>query len=178
MVRILRLEPHCNNQASEPDMMDLPKDFETINFGDIPETINALLQQGVVAYRHDRARAAALFRQALAEAPGQLPVYFCLYKIHTYQANLHEAQAVAETGLREAACQAGWAADWQEWQPPSSMPDGAGRFALYTLKALAFIHLRQNERAQALQKLAALRHLDPGGMVGWPVVAALAEGTG
>ena len=159
-------------------MMDLPKDFETINFGDIPETINALLQQGVVAYRHDRARAAALFRQALAEAPGQLPVYFCLYKIHTYQANLHEAQAVAETGLREAACQAGGAADWQEWQPPSSMPDGAGRFALYTLKALAFIHLRQNERAQALQKLAALRHLDPGGMVGWPVVAALAEGTG
>jgi len=159
-------------------MMDLPRDFETINFGDIPETIDALLQQGVVAYRHDRARAAALFRQALAAAPAELPVYFCLYKIHTYQGNLHEAQEVAETGLKQAAFQAGWAADWHEWQPSSSLPDGAGRFALYTLKALASIHLRQNDRAEALQKLEALRQLDPDGMVGWPVVAALAEGTG
>ncbi len=158
--------------------MDLPRDFETINFGEIPEMIDALLQHGVVAYRHDRLRAAALFRQALEAAPGELPVYFCLYKIHTYQGNLNEAQAVAETGLKEAASQAGWAADWQEWQPGSSIPDGAGRFALYTLKALAFIHLRQNDRAQALQKLDALRQLDPDGMVGWPVVAALAEGTG
>lgn len=178
MVRILRLQTHRNNQASKPDMMALPRNSETINFGAMPETIDALLQQRVVPYRHDRACAVTLFRRPLAEAPAQLPIYFCLYKIHMYQGNLHEAQAVAETGLREAACQAGWVADWQEWQPPSSMPDGAGRFALYTLKALALIHLRQNDHAQALQKLEALRHLDPGGMVGCPVVAALAEGTG
>ena len=151
---------------------------DAINFGDLPEAINALLQQGVAAYRHDRSGADRLFRQALAAAPAQLPVYFCLYKIHTYQGNLDEAEAAAEAGLREAARQAGWSADWRQWPPPAVIPDGAGRFALYTLKALAFIRLRQNQRRQALELLDALKRLDPAGVVGWPVVAALAEGIG
>lgn len=159
-------------------MTDLLSKPDAINFGDLPEAINALLQQGVAAYRRDHARADQLFRQALAAAPTELPTYFCLYKIHTYQGNLDEAQAVAESGLKEAASQAGWSADWREWQPQTVLPDGAGRFALYTLKALAFIHLRQDNRQQAEQILAALKELDPTGAVGWPVVAALAEGIG
>lgn len=159
-------------------MTDLLSEPDAINFGDLPEAINALLQQGVAAYRHDHARADRLFRQALAAAPTELPTYFCLYKIHTYQGNLDEAQAVAESGLKEAANQAGWSSDWREWRPQAVLPDGAGRFALYTLKALAFIHLRQDNRQQAEQILAALKKLDPAGAVGWPVVAALAEGVG
>ncbi len=157
----------ANNVFAEPDL---------INFGDLPEAINALLQQGVAAYRHDRARADQLFRQALASAPKELPTYFCLYKIHTYQGNLDHAQAAAERGLREAATQAGWNPDWRQWQPQAVLPQGPGRFALYTLKALAFIHLRQDRRPQAKQILERLRQLDPAGAVGWPVVAALAEG--
>jgi len=159
-------------------MTDLFSEPDAINFGDLPEGINALLQQGVAAYRHDHARADRLFRQALASAPAQLPIYFCLYKIHTYQGNLDEAQAVAESGLKEAASQAGWDLDWREWRPQAVLPEGAGRFALYTLKALAFIHLRQNNRNQADQILERLRQLDPAGAVGWPVVAALADGVG
>lgn len=159
-------------------MTDLLSQPDAINFGDLPEAINALLQQGVAAYRRDHARADQLFRQALAAAPTELPTYFCLYKIHTYQGNLDEAQAVAESGLKEAASQAGWSPDWRDWRPLTVLPDGAGRFALYTLKALAFIHLRQDNRQQAEQILAALKKLDPTGAVGWPVVAALAEGIG
>ena len=60
--------------------------------------------------------------------------------------------------------------------PHDVLPDGPGRFALYTLKALAFIHLRQDRPEEAAEKLAALRVLDPAGAVGWPVVEALAEG--
>jgi hypothetical protein len=44
------------------------------------------------------------------------------------------------------------------------------------LKALAFIHLRRDEQHQAKQMLAVLQRLDPTGAVGWPVVAALADG--
>lgn len=157
-------------------MIELTVERDAINFGDLPEPIDSLLQQGVAAYRTDRARANLLFRQALAAAPGELPIYLCLYKIHTYQGNLREAQAVAERGLREAATQAGWDLDWRQWLPQPVPPDGAGRFALYTLKALAFIQLRQNRRDYALQMLDALRRLDPSGFVGWPVVAALADG--
>jgi hypothetical protein len=159
-------------------MTDLLSEPDIINFGELPEGINALLQQGVAAYRHDHSRADRLFRQALAAAPRELPVYFCLYKIHTYQGNLDEAQAAAESGLKEAASQAGWDLDWRKWQPQAVLPEGPGRFALYTLKALAFINLRQNNPHQAHEILAMLRLLDPAGAVGWPVVAALAEGAG
>jgi tetratricopeptide (TPR) repeat protein len=159
-------------------MKDVLADQDVINFGDVPQPINALLQQGVVAYRTDRSRADALFRQALDAAPGQLPVYFCLYKIHTYLGNLDRAEDAAEAGLAEAARQAGWSPDWQAWTRPAAEPQGAARFALYTLKALAFIHLRQDRPAEARRKLDALKQLDPAGLVGWPVVAALAEGCG
>jgi len=157
-------------------MSELTLERDAINFGELPEEIDALLQQGVAAYRRDHDSADRLFRQALASAPTELPIYFCLYKIHTYQGNLDEAQAVAERGLQEAASQAGWDSDWRQWQPQPVLPEGAGRFALYTLKALAFIHLRQNRRERALLLIDALRRLDPAGAVGWPVVAALAEG--
>ncbi|MBZ0209292.1 MAG: hypothetical protein K8F92_06540 [Hyphomicrobium sp.] len=56
--------------------------------------------------------------------------------------------------------------------------EGPGRFALYTLKALAFIHLRRDERAQAQLALVHLERLDPSGSIGWAVVAALADGLG
>jgi len=157
-------------------MQDVLADSDVINFGNVPPPVNALLQQGVVAYRTDRAQADRLFRRALEAAPGQLPVYFCLYKIHTYLGNLDQAQAAAEAGLNEAASQAGWPPDWQAWTRPETVPDGAARFALYTLKALAFIHLRQDRPGEARRKLDALKHLDPAGLVGWPVVAALADG--
>lgn len=147
-----------------------------INFGDLPEDIDALLQEGVAAYWRDPSQADRIFRQALAAAPTQLPVYFCLYKIHTYQGNLDDALSVAESGLHQAAAQAGWDRDWRKWQPEPSLSEGAGRFALYTLKALAFIHLRKNDLQQARELLDALRQLDPAGAVGWPVVAALADG--
>lgn len=157
-------------------MINLSSELDPINFGDLPDEVDAILQQGVKAYRHDRARADQLFRKALAMAPGQLPVYFCLYKIHTYQGNLDEAQSAAENGLNEAAKQAGWPADWRQWRKQGTIPDGPGRFALYTLKALAFINLRQDNRAGAAEKLDALAILDPTGSVGWPVIAALADG--
>jgi hypothetical protein len=149
---------------------------DAINFGDLPPAVNALLQQGVVAYRRDFAKADALFREALAAGPEELPTYYCLYKIHTYQGNLDEGRAAAQAGLRKAAQQAGWPDDWRAWNPQPQIPDGAGRFALYTLKALAFIHLRRDERVEAAEMLDALSKLDPTGAVGWPVIADLAAG--
>ena len=80
--------------------------------------------------------------------------------------------------MKEAARQAGWSSDWRDWKPQPKVPDGAGRFALYTLKALAFIHLRRDEREQARNILDALSRLDPAGAVGWPVIAALAQALG
>ena len=150
--------------------------FEAINFGDLPAPVNDLLQRGVFTYRSDRPAADALFRAALALDAAALPTYLCLYKIHTYQGNLVEAEAIAGAGLAEAARQAQWPQDWREWPVPPGIADGPARFALYTLKALAFIALRANRPAAADAMLDALHRLDPAGAVGWPVIAQLAEG--
>jgi tetratricopeptide (TPR) repeat protein len=147
-----------------------------IDFGEVKPEIDTLLQQGVAAYRSDFDAADALFRRAAAEAPEQLPSYYCLYKIHTYRGHLDEARRFAGEGLAEAARQAGWPGDWRQWTPHDPIPDGAGRFALYTLKALAFIHLRRDEPQQASEKIEALKILDPTGAVGWPVIAELLAG--
>lgn len=153
---------------------DVP--FEGINFGDLPDEVDELLQAGVQACRTDRTAGDALFRQALAADSTALPTYFCLYKIHAYSGRLAEARGVAEAGLAEAARQAGWSPDWRRWQPIETSLSEPGRFALYTLKALAFIALRDRRPEDAAGMLAALARLDPRGHVGWPVVAELAEG--
>ncbi len=88
--------------------IDLFPQNEGINFGDLLREVDALLQQGVTAYWRDPERADGLFREALAAAPAQLPIYFCPYKSHTYRGRLDDALEAAEGGLREAAAQAGW----------------------------------------------------------------------
>jgi len=147
-----------------------------IDFGELPAEVNELLQQGVVAYRSSPNEAEARFRQALDLAPRVLPVYFCLYKIHTYRGNLDAALAAAGQGLREAASQAGWPADYRDWPRSDVGANDAARFALYTLKALAFIHLKRSELPEARSALDRLEVLDPEGRVGWPVISELLRG--
>lgn len=151
---------------------------DLIDFGPLSEEVNAILQQGVLAYFEDRPAADALFRRALGMAPDQLPVYFCLYKIHTYQRNLDAALDAAHGGLAEAARQCGLSPDWRSWTPDMLDWTGipAARFALYTLKALAFIRLRRKENDLADEALTHLKRLDPDDLVGGAVVRDIAAG--
>ncbi|PPD43477.1 MAG: hypothetical protein CTY15_09900 [Methylocystis sp.] len=155
--------------------MDIFREAEGVDFGTLPGPVDTLLQQGVVAYRSDKARADRLFRQALDLAPEALAAYFCLYKIHTYMGNLDVAKIAALDGIREAARQAGWAADPALWPKNQSLADGPARFALFTLKALSFIELKRGDREATDANLRILAEVDPSGSVGWPVIAALAE---
>ncbi|MFT8418352.1 MAG: hypothetical protein ABF636_05905 [Acetobacter sp.] len=150
--------------------------FEGIDFGVLPPQVDALLQKGVLAHRQDRAAAEALFWQAHALDRTALPPYLCLYKVLAYQHKMAQARAVAEAGLAEAAQQAGWSANWQQWSAACGGHAGPERFALYTLKALAFIALRDHRAEDARAMLAVLGRLDPQGTVGWPVVATMLAG--
>jgi hypothetical protein len=149
-----------------------------VDFGDLPPEVNRILQRGVSLYRHDAVAADLAFREALALRPDALPTYLCLYKIHAYQGNLDEALAIAEAGLREAARQAGLDPDWTAWTGGQISQDvnGPGHFALYTLKALSFIHLRRDEKAKSQRYLAKIAELGAMELVGGGVVAALAAG--
>lgn len=149
-----------------------------IDFGDVLPEVNEILQRGVSLYRHDPAGADLAFREALALRPEALPTYLCLYKIHTYQGNLDEALAIARAGLAEAARQAGLDPDWTKWKPGEISPDvnGPGHFGLYTLKALAFIHLRRDENEMSQRCLGKIAELGAMETVGGTVIAALAAG--
>ena len=158
------------NSAGEPAAEDL------VDFGEVPPAVNEILQEGVALYRHDRRVADIAFRRALALDPTALATWFCLYKIHTYSGDLDAALAMAEGGLAEAARQTNLGADWTVWRAEEIDLAGPGRFALYTLKALAFIRLRRGESAEAARVLTRLADLDPNDAVGASVVAAIAEG--
>lgn len=153
------------------------RDGDTIDFGEVPPAVNEILQKGVALWRTDRVAADAAFREALALDPRALATWFCLYKIHTYSGDLDAALAAAEGGAREAARQANLAADWRDWDAEAISFDGPGRFALYTLKALAFIRLRRDEPDEARAALDALARLDPGDAVGGSVVEAIWRGS-
>jgi hypothetical protein len=149
-----------------------------IDFGEVPDEVNQILQRGVSLYRHDPASADVAFREALELRPDALATYLCLYKIHTYQGHLDEALAIAEAGLVEAARQAGLDPDWTRWTSGqiSSNVNGPAHFALYTLKALSFIHLRRDEKAKSQRCLAKIAELGAMELVGGTVIAALAAG--
>jgi hypothetical protein len=169
-------EARRGNTWMDSTAMDIFREAEGVDFGPLPGPVDTLLQQGVVAYRSDRLRADRLFRQALDLAPQALAAYLCLYKIHTYMGNLDIAKIAALDGLREAARQAGWPSDPKLWPVDQSNADGPARFALFTLKALSFIELKRGDQAAANALLGILARVDPAGSVGWPVIAALADG--
>lgn len=153
------------------------RDDDAIDFGEVPPGVNEILQRGVALHRTDEAAADRTFREALAVDPTALATWFCLYKIHTYSGRLDAALEAAEGGAREAARQANLSPDWRLWEPDAISLEGPCRFALYTLKALGFIHLRRNEPEAAREVLAALARLDPTDAVGGSVVEAIRRGT-
>lgn len=158
--------------------MNMPRaDADVVNFGELDPNTNELLQQGVVAYRTDPEKADRLFKQALALAPREFAPYYCLYKIHTYMGSLDYAAEVAAQGMQEATRQAGWPSDPKAWPSSDGAPDGPGRFALYTLKALSFIELKRGQRDVAMAYLTILARADPRGCVGWKVIEELARGS-
>ncbi len=153
------------------------KDGALIDFGETRPEVNELQQQGVLLTRQNRVAADARFREALALDPSALATYFCLYKIHAYAGRLDEALKIAEAGLAEAGRQAGLPADWTRWTPENlaRAAPAPARFALYTLKAIAFIRLRRgapDETRSRLDKLAELGAIDG---IGGGVVADLAR---
>ncbi|TBW37584.1 hypothetical protein EYW49_10765 [Siculibacillus lacustris] len=159
------------------DGAERARDHDAIDFGDLPDAVNDILQAGVALYRLDRAAADVAFRRALAIDPTCLAAYFCLYKIHAYSGDLDAARAAAEAGIVEAARQAGRDPDWTTWSADDLVLDGPVRFALYTAKALAFVALRRGDGEAARRILDRLAALDPDDGVGARVVDDLARAT-
>lgn len=141
--------------------------------GEVPPATRALLHRAAAAAAEERA---ALLWTAQAMEPAALPIYYALYKHHAGRRELDLAERAARRGLAEAARLAGLPADWRAANAAAGAgfrAAGAARFWLFTLKALAFICLRDGRPDEAREYLAAIARVDADARVGDEVIAQL-----
>ena len=146
----------------------------------IPAEVNQLLQAAVAVSSKDQNRAENLFLQAQTLDSHCLQTYFALYKFYFFQKRLVDAEKVVLAGLEESALQGGFPNDYRQlvgnlkkWNLYAN--EGA-LFYLYTMKALAFIKLRQGHTLDAQTVLSQLQQLDPDDLSGATVIMDLAAG--
>ena len=143
--------------------------------GEASPVITQLLQEAAAAYQQT-SRAEAILWSAQAIDPACLPVYFALYKFYFYKFRLADAEKAALMGLKTAAHQGGFSAEWSHLSPSTAnwnSTEGVQHFYLFTLKALAFICLRLGKCEESLALLNKLKELDPKDTVGSSVIRDL-----
>ncbi|MEQ1484750.1 hypothetical protein [Methyloglobulus sp.] len=146
----------------------------------IPDAVDNLLQTAVAASSVDQIKAENLFLQAQALDKQCLQTYFALYKFYFFQKRLIDAEKIVLSALEESARQGSFphdyhqlALDGKKWDLYASETT---LFYLYSLKALAFIKLRQGHEVEAQLILSHLRQLDPKDLIGASVIMDLAAG--
>ena len=118
-----------------------------------------------------------LLWEAHRAAPEALPVYFSMYKFYFYKGDLENAELAARMALLEAARQGAFDADWRGLAQASAdwcAYEGPAHFYLFSLKALAFIRLRQGDAAEAKAILDKMAEIDPKDSVGASVIRSIA----
>lgn len=145
--------------------------------GPLPPVIEKLLLEAVEA-KANSARAESLLWTAQVIDPTCLQVYFALYKFYFHRRRLDDAERAACLALRAAADKGGFDPTWETATPSTadwSNALGPQHFYLFSLKALAFIRLRQHRPEESRALLHKLQELDPEDSVGHSVIRGLAE---
>lgn len=121
--------------------------------------------------------AEAKLLEARQMAPGSLAVHFSLYKFYFYKKRLVDAERIAREALIEAANQGGFDPDWGNLDADSAdWTNEAAHFYLFSLKALAFIRLRQGDESGCWRILDKIEQLDCNDSVGASVIREIAAG--
>lgn len=145
--------------------------------GDLPPRVAGYLAAAVESA--DWRESESLLLRAQAADPQCLHVYYTLYKLYFRHQRLGDAERTACLALDAAARQTGIPADWRLLHPAScdwGRVDAPQHFYLFSLKALAFIYLRQQRIEEAVAVIAKLRELDPRDSVGASVIGSYADG--
>lgn len=144
---------------------------------DLPPRIIGYLNAAASA--HSWREAESLLWRAQATDVDCLQVYYTLYKFYFNHNRLGDAERATCLALDAAARQAKIESDWRLQQKDScdwSKISSPQHFYLFSMKALAFIRLRQLRDADAVLILAKLREIDPDDSVGASVIESYAMG--
>lgn len=110
--------------------------------------------------------ALACLERARAMAPDHPAPLIALYRFYFYGHRLPEARNVGEAALAVARAALGTRFDAVPPSHDAVRYDAAVRFYLFTLKGLAYLHMRLGELEAARRCLGELRRLDPDDQVG------------
>ncbi|MEQ1600695.1 MAG: hypothetical protein HOP04_03405 [Methylophilaceae bacterium] len=144
---------------------------------DLPPRVAGYL--AAAAASGDWRDAETLLWRAQAADPECLHVYYILYKFYFRHQRLSDAERAACLALDAAARQAHIHSNWRLLHKTScdwSIVEAPQHFYLFSLKALAFIRLRQQRVEDASLILAKLYEIDPQDSVGASVIEAYATG--
>jgi tetratricopeptide (TPR) repeat protein len=144
----------------------------------LPDEVSALLYAAAQAYRND-ARAEALLERAQVLAPDHAAVFIALYRFYFYKGRLAEALAVAERCLVKALGDLGLERDWRMLRAQDArfgdyraiLP----RFAMFTLKGYAYLHMRLGHLDEARIAIDKLLELDPHDKIGATVLRGVLQ---
>lgn len=165
-------------ELSEPGSNAPAAPREAFYASGVPPEVGGLLEEAMGAY-HDMPRAEALLLEARNRAPEALAVYFSMYKFYFYKGRLADAEAAVRAALATAARQGGFPDDYRVLTPETidwHRHDSPQHFYLFSLKALAFIRLRQGDTPGCEALLGKLGELDSADTVGGSVIGSLAAG--
>lgn len=144
----------------------------------LSQEVNGYLQKAAASVSSTKETLKAL-TMAIKAAPNQLESMVALYKFLFYRGDINHAEEVVFQTLVKASLQGKFSNNWKELTPDStdwSENNGPARVYLYSLKALAFIRLRQNMLRDAKKILSVLERLDPEDSVGADVIRDLLDG--
>lgn len=145
---------------------------------DLPPRVAGYVAAAFAALGEWREAESLLWRAQAAD-PDCLHVYYLLYKFYFNRKRLIDADRAACLALDAAARQAHIPSDWRLLDNTScdwSRVDAPQHFYLFSLKALAFIRLRQQHVEESHEILAKLREIDPRDSVGASVIESYAAG--
>lgn len=143
--------------------------------GQVSAEAAELLEAAMQSYG-DTARAEALLHQAENLAPDALTVCFSQYKFYFYKGLMTQAEQAVRRALCLSARQSGFVNDYTELTSDSAdwhCHDSPAHFYLFSLKALAFIRLRQGDTQTATTILNKISELDHHDTVGSSVIGSL-----
>lgn len=143
----------------------------------VPLAIQKLLAEPLDV-SEDWARAEQLLLTARAVLPDRVEVCIALYKLYAYSNRFDEALALIASVLEVTATRQGFSADWSLLEGNTFTQAEINldtRAYLYTLKAMAFVRLRQGAVQLAQDILLKLAQLDPKDHVGSSVLLDITQ---
>jgi len=142
---------------------------------EVAPSIRLLLESAMKNYAN-REISETLLKKAFDTDPSVLDTYVVYYKYYFYHSLLTKAEQWVYLALENASSQGEFDSDWDSLIPTSAnwdVLDGPERIYLYSLKALAFLRMKQGDFELPAEVLNKLEILDPQDQVGWTVVAQM-----